>query len=101
VISFSHFLPRRDLLPAPERLKFKGLPQVAGCTALEGQIRRLKSAVHVFGHSHILCDRVIDGIRYVQNPLRYPRERQRLPVAGRVPENGLVSEVLYRVFPPV
>ena len=75
VISFSHFLPRRDLLPAAERLKFKGLPKVAGCAALDEQIRSLKSCVHVFGHSHISCDRIIDGIRYVQNPLRYPRER--------------------------
>jgi predicted phosphodiesterase len=75
VISFSHFLPRRDLLPAVERLRFKGLPKVAGCAALDQQIRSLKSGVHVFGHSHISCDRVIDGIRYIQNPLRYPRER--------------------------
>ena len=75
VISFSHFLPRRDLLPSTDRLKFKGLPKVAGCAALDEQIRRLKSDMHVFGHSHISCDRVIDGVRYVQNPLRYPRER--------------------------
>jgi hypothetical protein len=77
VISFSHFLPRRDLLPATEKLKFKNLPKVAGCLALEDQIRRLRSSVHVFGHSHINCDRVIDGVRYVQNALRYPRERAR------------------------
>jgi Calcineurin-like phosphoesterase len=75
VISFSHFLPRRDLLPDVERLRFKGLPKVAGCAALDAQIRRLKSRTHVFGHSHISCDRVIDGVRYIQNPLRYPRER--------------------------
>jgi 3',5'-cyclic AMP phosphodiesterase CpdA len=75
VISFSHFLPRRDLLPSTERLKFRGLPRVAGCAALDTQIRRLKSGTHVFGHSHISCDRIIDGVRYVQNPLRYPRER--------------------------
>jgi hypothetical protein len=58
-----------------ERLRFKGLPKVAGCAALDKQIRSLKSGVHVFGHSHISCDRVIDGVRYIQNPLRYPRER--------------------------
>ena len=75
VISFSHFLPRRDLLPAVERLRFKGLPKVAGCAALDTQIRSLNARIHVFGHSHISCDRVIDGVRYIQNPLRYPRER--------------------------
>jgi predicted phosphodiesterase len=100
VISFSHFLPRRDLLPAVERLRFKGLPKVAGCAALDAQIRYLKSGVHVFGHSHISCDRVIDGVRYIQNPLRYPRERHHLSAAGRVPDNGLVSDVLYQVFQP-
>jgi hypothetical protein len=75
VISLSHFLPRRDLLPPTSELLFKGLPKVAGCVGLEAQIRRLRSAVHVFGHSHINCDLVIDGVRYVQNALRYPRER--------------------------
>jgi len=99
VISFSHFLPRRDLLPAVERLKFKGLPKVAGCAALDAQIRSLKSGVHVFGHSHIQCDRVIDGVRYIQNPLRYPRERYHLSPAGRVLENGLLSGVLYPLSP--
>jgi predicted phosphodiesterase len=98
VISFSHFLPRRDLLPSTERLKFKGLPKVAGCAALDAQIRRLKSGMHVFGHSHISCDRVIDGVRYIQNPLRYPRERHHLVRAGRAPDNGLLSGVLYQVF---
>jgi Icc-related predicted phosphoesterase len=75
VISFSHFLPRRELLPSREHLKFKQLPQVAGSLALDEQIRHLKSGVHVFGHSHIGYDRVIDGVRYVQNALGYPRER--------------------------
>jgi predicted phosphodiesterase len=75
VVSFSHFLPRPDLLPAIDKLRFKGLPKVAGCAGLEAQIRQLNSSLHVFGHSHISCDRAIDGVRYVQNPLRYPRER--------------------------
>jgi predicted phosphodiesterase len=75
VISFSHFLPRIELLPSKVNLRFKGLPKVAGCHLLEEQIRELGSATHVFGHSHINCDLVIDGVRYVQNALSYPRER--------------------------
>lgn len=75
VISFSHFLPRRELLPSVKFLRFKGLPKVVGCTGLDEQIRAVGSRLHVFGHSHIRCDRVIDGIRYVQYSLRYPRER--------------------------
>lgn len=75
VISFSHFLPRPDLLPPRHRLKFKKLPQVSGCSSLENQIRRLKSVAHVYGHSHINRDCVLDGVRYVHNPLLYPKER--------------------------
>ncbi|MCA1568163.1 MAG: metallophosphoesterase [Acidobacteria bacterium] len=75
VVSFSHFLPRRDLLPPVEHLRFKQLPEVAICEPLEDQIRRLGSAVHVFGHSHINRDLRLDGIRYVQHALQYPRER--------------------------
>lgn len=75
VISFSHFLPRRELLPPREYLKFKNLPEVSGCAPLDGQIRRMRSIIHVFGHSHINIDRVIDGVRYVSNALLYPRER--------------------------
>lgn len=75
VITLSHFLPRRDLLPRVEKLRFKALPKVAGCNWLDTQIRLLNSGIHVFGHSHINCDRVIDGVRYVQNAMRYPNER--------------------------
>lgn len=79
VVSLSHFLPRRDLLPNTNMLRFKGLPRVAGCTRLETQIRQLGSIAHVFGHSHINCDQIVDGVRYVQNALRYPRERKSRP----------------------
>ena len=68
VISFSHFLPRRDLLPPTDQLRFKGLPSVAGCRSLEQQIRTMNSHTHVFGHSHINWDKLIDGVRYVQTP---------------------------------
>ncbi|HEX9918609.1 MAG TPA: metallophosphoesterase [Pyrinomonadaceae bacterium] len=76
VISFSHFLPRSDLLPPVENLRFKRLPEVSICEPLEEQIRRLGSVLHVFGHSHINCDLRLDGVRYVQHALRYPRERK-------------------------
>ncbi|HEY6330021.1 MAG TPA: hypothetical protein VI756_11840, partial [Blastocatellia bacterium] len=84
VVSFSHFLPRRELLPGTEHLVFKGLPRVAGSVSLDRQIRVLSPEVHVFGHSHINCDKVIDGVRYVQNALLYPREREALTNLGRV-----------------
>ena len=70
VVSFSHFVPRPDLVPPVRWLHFKGLPKVAGSEGIEAQIRALGSAVHVYGHTHITEDRVVDGVRYVQNWLR-------------------------------
>jgi hypothetical protein len=74
VITLSHFLPRRELLPAVEKLSFRGLPLVAGAPALDCQIRALKAVIHVFGHSHIDFDQEIEGIRYVHHAFYYPRE---------------------------
>lgn len=87
VVSFSHFVPRLDLLPPTRALRFRGLPRVAGCAGLDAQLRRLGSRVHVFGHTHIPCDRMVQGVRYVQNALRYPRDHRHaelplLPVWG-------------------
>jgi predicted phosphodiesterase len=74
VITLSHFLPRRELLPSVESLSFKGLPLVAGAPALDRQVRALNAVIHVFGHSHIDFDQVIEGIRYVHHAFDYPRE---------------------------
>ena len=76
VISFSHFVPRLELIPPPNRLFFKSLPLVSGSVKIEEMVREIGSAVHVFGHTHINVDRTIDGVRYLQNALRYPRERK-------------------------
>jgi Icc-related predicted phosphoesterase len=76
VITLSHFLPRRELLPAVEKLIFKGLPQVAGALALDRQIRALNAVTHVFGHSHIDFDQVIEGVRYIHHAFGYPREEE-------------------------
>ncbi len=76
VISFSHFVPRLELIPSPNVLFFKSLPLVAGSTKIDDQLRQIGSQVHVFGHTHINRDLQIDQVRYVQNALRYPRERK-------------------------
>jgi|SRR5215213_3705594 len=75
VITFSHFLPREDLLPPKEYLRIDWLGSVSVCAALDSQIRQLGSTVHVCGHTHTRVDHVIDGVRYVQNAVRYPKER--------------------------
>ena len=82
VITFSHFLPRPELLPPVADLRFKELPIVAGSDRTEAQLRAAGSSVHVFGHTHIPWDETIDGVRYVQNPLAYPFERKRRAQEG-------------------
>jgi hypothetical protein len=76
VITFSHFLPRSELLPPKEYLRISWLGNVSVCSALDSQIRQLNSSVHVCGHTHTTFDRVIDNVRYVQNAVRYPKERR-------------------------
>jgi len=84
-ISFSHFLPRQDLMfagpgeapppgptPPPHPFNFS---RVAGSSLIEQQIRRLGSRVHVYGHQHRNRCRLYDGIWYVSNCLGYPDER--------------------------
>ena len=73
VISFSHFLPRLELLPPRYFLYFKALPEVAGSPLIEKQLRQVGSTIHVFGHSHIPRDVILGGIRYVNNPLSHHR----------------------------
>ena len=74
VISFSHFLPRIDLMPsfipAPKRLVFP----VLGTSQLENQIRMLGSDMHIYGHSHVNRQVSIDGIVYINNAFGYPHE---------------------------
>ena len=83
VITFSHFQPRLDLLPPRERLHFKELGRVCCSAGLERQLRRIGSDIHVFGHTHINSDKVVNGVRYVQHPLKYPDERQHWISIGR------------------
>jgi hypothetical protein len=48
---------------------------VEGSKPLGEQVLALKPRVHVFGHTHWQIDTSIGGVRYVQCPLGYPKER--------------------------
>jgi predicted phosphodiesterase len=101
-ISFSHFLPRQDLMfpapgetpytaPDPARALFN-FSTVAGSTLIDQQIRELGSRVHVYGHQHRNRRRLYDGVWYVSNCLGYPEERR-----GRVIQDP--GEILQSVWP--
>jgi Icc-related predicted phosphoesterase len=95
VLSFSHFLPRTELLrhSAEERERLGANPvdphpefnfsRVAGCRRIENQLRRIGSRIHVYGHQHRNRWREIDGVLYVSNCLGYPGERREAGGAAR------------------
>jgi predicted phosphodiesterase len=74
VITFSHFLPRIDVMPnyIPEDKRM--LYPVLGSSLLDQQLRHLGSTLHVYGHSHVNRRVVIDGITYINNAFGYPHE---------------------------
>lgn len=74
LISFSHFLPRIDVMPAYIGAGGRLLYPVLGSTRLEIQLRRLKPDIHVYGHSHVNRKVTIDGICYCNNAFGYPGE---------------------------
>jgi predicted phosphodiesterase len=74
-ITFSHFMPRIDLLPTTVPAKFRVLDPVLGSTLIEQQLRDLGSAIHVYGHSHVRRRVTLDGVTYVNNALGYPHEK--------------------------
>lgn len=76
VITFSHFLPRIDLVPSHVSLRHRLLDPVLGSTRLEQQLRKLGSSIHIYGHSHINRRVSFDGVTYVNNALGYPGEER-------------------------
>jgi predicted phosphodiesterase len=74
LISFSHFLPRIDLMPPYIPPDKQVLYPVLGSVGLEQQLRRLLPDIHVYGHSHVNRRLGIEGITYVNNAFGYPNE---------------------------
>ena len=110
LITYSHFLPNLKTLPDwkdPSCDEFQreywldhpvpkvsgNFAKVAGSALIDDQIRSIVTVdnfeqkiqhLHVFGHSHRPKDFVLDGIRYIHNPLGKPRERQMKMVCDNV-----------------
>ena len=86
ILTFSHFLPRVELLPEKRYLSLPTLPACSGSIFLESRLRELNKKLpsnnngdgmrhlHAFGHSHLAYDLVLEDVRYVHAPLAYPRE---------------------------
>lgn len=74
VISFSHFLPRIDLMPIYIPPAYHYLYPVLGSESLEQQVRQLMPDIHVYGHSHVNRKVTIDDIQYINNAFGYPAE---------------------------
>ena len=74
IISFSHFVPRIDLLPVYIPPYKRKLYPVLGSSLLERQIRKLRSNIHVYGHSHLNRQIFKDNTLYINNAFGYPYE---------------------------
>ncbi len=74
VITFSHFLPRIDLLPSPMPKMIVQLQSVLGCQGIEKQIRQINSNLHIYGHLHAYQSAFFEGVHYLNSAFGYPRE---------------------------
>ena len=89
VITFSHFLPRIELIPEKRFLLYPKLTQAVGSNILNERLERVSSILHLsgkdlhthaFGHTHFGWNLVLENnVRYVQSCLATPKEWVRRP----------------------
>jgi len=75
LVTFSHFVPRPDLIPEKRLLENPGLPKMVGSTALRKRVLGIRPDVHIFGHSCFGWDATLGGIRYISAPLATLEQR--------------------------
>jgi len=75
-ISFSHFLPRIDVMPDLIPPAKRNIYPVLGSNKLERLVRQIQPDIHVYGHSHLNRDVVINGVNYINNAFAYPYEER-------------------------
>lgn len=77
-ITFSHFLPRREL---PFAAGKKSAVKTVGCEMIDEQVRAVGSKMHIYGHSKMKYAQVHQSVRYVNMPLGletdWPRDHKR------------------------
>ncbi len=87
VLTFSHFLPRQELMfssgrvppagttyPADPHPEFN-FSHVAGTHKIDEQLRQRGSVLHLYGHQHRNRAVMIEQVLYVSHCMGYPRER--------------------------
>lgn len=74
IITFSHFLPRLDVMPTYIPGAKRLLYPVLGTARLEQQLRLINPTIHIYGHSHVNRNIKIDGVSYINNAFGYPSE---------------------------
>jgi predicted phosphodiesterase len=77
VISFSHFVPRIDLMPDYIPARYRYVYPVLGSAGLDKQARQLHARrhLHVYGHSHVNRGVTVENIEYINNAFGYPSEQ--------------------------
>lgn len=74
VITYSHFLPRIDVMPGFMPHASRVLYPILGSVHLDRQLRSLNASMHIYGHSHVNQNVTIDGVEYINNAFGYPSE---------------------------
>jgi len=77
IISFSHFLPRPELIWEKRFLQHPNLHKLVGSDWIRQRVDGLRPDVHIFGHTHHNWDMCLDGVRYRSWVLGMPDERPR------------------------
>ena len=76
VISYSHFLPRIDVMPSYIPEDRRRIYPVLGSDLLGEQVKQLNPDIHIYGHSHVNQSVELENIRYVNNAFARPTEAQ-------------------------
>jgi len=81
LVTFSHFVPRLELVPEKRFLFVPALNKAVGSRFLDARVRALGPDAHIFGHTHFSWDATLGGIRYIQPCLAYSSERRTVGAA--------------------
>ncbi len=74
VITYSHFVPRIDILSPRLVNHIPHIIPFLGSESIDRQIREFQSQIHIFGHLHYNLNVKKDGVLYINNALGYPHE---------------------------